>query len=98
VAQEYFPVSDISELAPHGYHRSEYNKPTPNIQNLLDASELPSTQNATDEICTQAIQCEVSGQPFRIIKQELEFYRKHNLPLPTKHPDVRHSERMSLRR
>ena len=98
VAQEYFPVSDISELAPHGYHRSEYNKPTPNVQNLLDASKLPSIQNATDEICRQAIQCEASGEPFRIIKQELEFYRKHNLPLPTKHPNVRHSERMSLRR
>jgi CxxC-x17-CxxC domain-containing protein len=33
----------------------------------------------------------------RIIKQELEFYRKHNLPVPKKHPDVRHSERMKLR-
>ena len=32
-----------------------------------------------------------------IQKAELEFYRKHNLPLPRKHPDVRHEERMKLR-
>jgi hypothetical protein len=41
--------------------------------------------------------CEVSGKPFRIIKQELEFYRKHNLPIPHRHPDVRHTDRMKLR-
>lgn len=41
--------------------------------------------------------CEVSGKPFRLIQQEIEFYKKHNLPLPTKHPDVRHAERMKLR-
>ncbi|USN57483.1 MAG: hypothetical protein H6766_03450 [Candidatus Peribacteria bacterium] len=32
-----------------------------------------------------------------IQKAELAFYRKHNLPLPRKHPDVRHVERMALR-
>lgn len=30
-------------------------------------------------------------------KAELEFYRKHNLPIPRKHPDIRHEERMKLR-
>jgi len=34
---------------------------------------------------------------FRIIPQELEFYRKHNLPIPRKHPDQRHLDRMKLR-
>jgi DNA-directed RNA polymerase subunit M/transcription elongation factor TFIIS len=27
----------------------------------------------------------------------LEFYRKHNLPLPRKHPDIRHEERLKQR-
>jgi formylmethanofuran dehydrogenase subunit E len=27
----------------------------------------------------------------------LDFYRKHNLPIPRKHPDIRHLERMKLR-
>jgi hypothetical protein len=44
-----------------------------------------------------AIECEVSKKPFRIISLELEFYRKHNLPIPRKHPDVRHEERVKIR-
>jgi len=41
--------------------------------------------------------CEMSWKPFRLIPQEIEFYKKNSLPLPTKHPDVRHAERMKLR-
>jgi hypothetical protein len=36
-------------------------------------------------------------KPFKIISQELEFYRKHNLPIPRRHPDQRHLDRMALR-
>ena len=39
----------------------------------------------------------MTKKPFRIIKQELEFYRKHNLPIPRRHPDQRHLDRMALR-
>jgi hypothetical protein len=41
--------------------------------------------------------CEVSGKPFRLTKQELEFYKKLGLPLPTKHPEVRMKERDAKR-
>lgn len=41
--------------------------------------------------------CEVSGKAFRLTKQELEFYKKLGLPLPTKHPEVRMKERDSMR-
>jgi len=51
-----------------------------------------------DDILKTAITCETSGKPFRITPQELVFYRKHNIPLPRKHPDIRHSERMELRK
>jgi len=34
---------------------------------------------------------------FRIIPQELEFYRKHNIPIPKKHPNQRYLERIKLR-
>jgi hypothetical protein len=39
----------------------------------------------------------VTGKPFKIIKQELVFYIENHLPIPTKHPDQRHKERMTLR-
>ncbi len=50
-----------------------------------------------NEILGWILQCEVTGKPFKIIKQELVFYIENWIPLPTKHPDQRHRERMSLR-
>jgi hypothetical protein len=50
-----------------------------------------------DDILNWAVECEVTSKPFRIIKQELDFYRKHSLPIPRRHPDQRHLDRMSLR-
>jgi hypothetical protein len=55
-----------------------------------------------DDILNRAIECEVRSTMglnplFKIIPQELEFYRKHNLPIPRRHPDQRHLDRMALR-
>jgi formylmethanofuran dehydrogenase subunit E len=32
-----------------------------------------------------------------VTRQELDFYIKNKLPIPTKHPDVRHIERIQNR-
>jgi len=50
-----------------------------------------------DDILDKAVVCEVTGRPFRIIKSELDFYRSHNLPIPTKHPYQRMLERFDRR-
>jgi hypothetical protein len=47
-----------------------------------------------DDILNWAIECEVTGKPFRIIKQELDFYRKRGLPIPRKHPDQRYRDKL----
>ena len=39
----------------------------------------------------------MTKKPFKVIKQELVFYIENHLPIPTKHPDQRHKERMALR-
>ena len=68
------------------------------MEKVIPASKLPTDiSSIPDDILNWAIECEVSGKPFRIIKQELEFYRKHGLPIPRRHPDVRHLDRMKLR-
>ena len=41
--------------------------------------------------------CEVTGRPFRLIKQEIEFYAKHGIPFPKVHPDVRIDRRYRIR-
>ena len=75
-----------------------------NIQQI-PAKDLPDTIDEVDangespdfsgNILEKAIVCEESGRLFRIIKMELEFYRKMWLPLPRKHPSVRYVERLN---
>jgi len=97
VAQEYFPLNK-EEIIKQNFNYSDYESPKPNVEKIIPADKLPENiSNIPDDILNWAIKCEVSWKPFRIIKQELEFYRKHNLPVPHKHPDIRHLERMKLR-
>ncbi len=80
------------------FNWSDDEAPFPSVSKVIPASKLPDTiEGIPDDILNWAIECEVSWKPFRIIKQELEFYRKHNLPIPKRHPDVRHMDRMKMR-
>ncbi len=96
VVMEYYPLTkNEAEKKWFRWMDQEYAVTVP-VETIL--IETGNVWTLTDEeILKGAIVCEVSGKPFRIIRQELDFYRKHNLPLPTKHPDVRHAERMALR-
>jgi hypothetical protein len=49
----------------------------------------------TDDVLQRIFICEISGRPFRIVKAELEFYRRHSIPLPHRHPDIRHLQRLA---
>lgn len=80
------------------FHWSDYAPAKPQVEKTVHASKLPPTiDQIPDEILNWAIECEVTGKLYRITKPELEFHRLHTLPLPKKHPDQRHLERMSLR-
>jgi len=97
VAQEYYPFSRDVALQ-HLYNWSDYEAPFPKVEKIIPASKLPDDiTKIPDDILNWAIECEVTKRPFRIIKQELEFYRKHNLSIPRRHPDQRHLDRMALR-
>lgn len=41
--------------------------------------------------------CKKSWKPFRMTQSEVDFYQKYDILYPTKHPDIRHQERMKLR-
>ena len=88
------------------FNRSDYESPKPKVDKIIPASKLPNDiKEIPDYILNWAIMPEdVSNdsncslqRPFRIIKEELEFYRKYNLPIPKRHPDQRHLDRMKLR-
>ena len=97
IAQEYFPLTK-SEALERNFNWSDYEVPPPKVDKIISASKLPENiQDIPDDILNWAIECEITKKPFRIIRQELEFYRKHHLPVPKRHPDQRHLDRMKLR-
>ncbi|MBI2634143.1 hypothetical protein HYW82_00540 [Candidatus Peregrinibacteria bacterium] len=53
--------------------------------------------NVKDDILNATLVCEVTAKNFRIIPQELAFYRHHKIPIPRHHHDTRYSERLALR-
>jgi CxxC-x17-CxxC domain-containing protein len=80
------------------FNWSDYEAPFPKVEKIIPANKLPENiSEIPDDILNWAIECEITKKPFRIIKQELDFYRKYNLPIPRKHPSQRHLERMNFR-
>lgn len=97
VAQEYFPL-DKQTATSTWFNWSDYEPPLPEVEKIIPANKLPDHINdIPDDILNWAIRCEITDKPFRIISQELKFYRKHNLPVPRRHPDTRHADRAKLR-
>lgn len=94
---EYYPLSK-EEVNKRGWHWLEEKKVIPEVDRIIPASKLPdSIKNVDDDILNWAIECEATGRPFKIIPQELKFYRTHQIPIPHFHPDERHKHRMELR-
>jgi hypothetical protein len=68
---------------------NQYLGPSQDIPDRID--------DVTDDITKQILSCSVTGKPYKIIPQELTFYREMTIPLPRKCPDQRHKERLALR-
>ncbi len=59
-----------------------------------DAKELSDvSETITDDLIGKPFLCAEAKQLFTFIKQELDFYRKHKLPLPDLHPEERNRRR-----
>ncbi len=98
IAQEHSPLTKESATE-SWFKRSEYEKPTPTTSKVVDLNNI-STQlsEVPEDIVHHAIYCDETGEPFRIMKNELDFYRKHNIPLPRLHPDRRYTKKMESMR
>ncbi len=101
-AQEYFPLTKERVLA-SGYSWREPERRDYSI--TLGSDKLPESINGVaDSIINEVIGCAHGGRcneqcttAFRIIPQELQFYRRMNLPLPRLCPNCRHYERLAQR-
>ena len=97
VAQEYFPLSKDDVLSKKLTWKIEDSQ-IENVTKIIPAEKLPDKiSDIPDDILNWAIKCKLSKRPFKIIPQELAFYRKHNIQIPHLHPEQRHKAKMKLR-
>jgi len=96
-AQKFYPLDEEKAVEKGIPWYKEPESQVPNGIHLLDPKEVPSDiKNVDDSILNDAIRCEVTGKPFKIIAEELKFYRHMNLPIPAKHPWQRIMERVAF--
>ena len=94
IAQEYFPMTK-AEVEKKGWRWKDLPRENVTVKSV-PASKLPDTiSDVPDEIVNWVIECERTKRPFRITKQELDFYRRISLPIPRLHPDERRTQRIA---
>ena len=93
VAQEYFPL-DGKEASAKDLRWKDPDKKDFQPQSYV----LPdSLEDVPDSLVKKMLVCTECGRNYKIVPQELEFYRKLNLPIPRKCLDCRHQDRMKMR-
>lgn len=99
IAQECFPLTKEEALG-RGYKWKDEGERSYKIE--IRSSDIP--EDASDDILNKTLECSHKGEcnhqcttAFKIIPQELQFYRRMNLPLPRLCPNCRHYERLAQR-
>ena len=102
IAQEYFPLTK-DEAIQKGYRWRDPD--TKNYAPTISSENIPSDITKTDETITKEIlECahkmscnQGCTKAFRILSNELSFYKKIGVPLPILCPACRTMERLKLR-
>jgi hypothetical protein len=97
LAHEYMPLTKEEALR-CGFYWRDIEEKKLDVKKIIPADKLPDRmKDISNDIVNWAIECAETGRPFKITKQELEFYRRQNLPVPRLHPDIRYDRRLQLR-
>ncbi len=104
IANDFYPLSreEVGENCNVPYRRGWKWKTQieeiPQVSKIIQAIQLPDRlQDIPDDILNWAIRCKNTNRLYRILPQELRFYRDNNIPIPEYHPDERHQKRLALR-
>jgi len=94
MANDYYPLTsrDTKTLGWKWYEDAEakaYKGPVYEIP--------PDIKDVSEEITKAVLTCEVTGKPYKVIPQELKFYRSMSLPVPRLSPNQRYKDRLALR-
>ncbi len=86
----YYPESLDDAMANGSYLEKEPKS----SHDGIDANTLPDdSSQISDDLIGKPIVCKETKKTFNLIKQELDFYRSHNLPLPDLYPEKRNELR-----
>jgi len=97
VAQEFFSLTQ-GEILGREWRLRDGEEAPPTVDQVIPAPHLPdSIDDSSDDVLQWVIACEATHRPFKIIRQELELYRKIGVPIPCLHPDERHRRRVASR-
>lgn len=92
IAMDYFPLTK-EEAFQKSFKWTEKEK-----KRQPQTCQIPEKiADVTDKITEETLACVDCAKNYRIIPQELKFYRQLNIPTPLKCPDCRHLGRMKLR-
>lgn len=92
-AQDYYPISKEQALQ-EGYKWKEENSAKPLAQTVIVPDNI---KDVPESIINGILTCESCGRNFKILNQELDFYKKLSTPIPSICQDCRHTRRMSQR-
>lgn len=94
LANEFFPLTEAeahTQGLPWKKEKEASHQPT------LSFEDIPAIITKVDDSLLQEIlACEETGKPFRIVKSELDLYRKLKVPVPHLHPEVRYEKRRAF--
>jgi hypothetical protein len=102
IAQEYFPLTK-EEAQEQGYKWKDKEERNYNID--IKNEDIPDDiTTVNDDITSKIIECGHKGEcnhqcteAFKITPEELQFYKRMNLPIPHLCPNCRHYERLNQR-
>ncbi|MEK7219247.1 MAG: hypothetical protein AAB687_01065 [Patescibacteria group bacterium] len=102
IAQEYFPLTKEESLSKNYEWKDDENR---NYKIDIKTENIPDKiQEINENILNKVIACEHEGgckeqctEAFKIVPEELKFYKRMNLSLPRLCPNCRHFQRIRQR-
>lgn len=102
-AIEHFPISESAAIGLGScWQKKDFSKKRsdffyePKVINDYLTDINPDAEKEIKDCLGGIIKCAVSGRSFKVIPQELAFYIKQKIQIPTEHPDERYKKRMLL--
>jgi hypothetical protein len=94
IASDFYPMSRDEVLKKGWLWRDIEKKEQPPITKKSPPEDI---HEASESTCKEVFSCLKTGEPYKIINQELQFLKKEGIPLPRFSPQFRHKRRESIR-